>query len=108
MSDLAYSYSESGNHSKAWSQIKKVAKLNPDYAYRFVVRGEIYENEAEPHIKPDGQVKWDGKLKYEKAVAEYKKALKNPEWGEYARKKIEYLRPFLPTEEDRFFYGKKE
>ncbi|KPL19030.1 MAG: hypothetical protein AMJ92_04830 [candidate division Zixibacteria bacterium SM23_81] len=107
MSDLAYSYSETGNHTKAWNMLKKVAQLDSEYAYRFVVQGEIYENEAEPFIKADGTVKWDGKLKYEKAVGEYKKALKDPEWGQYARHKIEYLTPFLPTEEDRFFHGKK-
>jgi hypothetical protein len=70
-----------------------------------VVLGEIYENEAEPHIKADGTVKYEGKVKFQKAVAEYKKALKDPEWGQYARNKIDYLTPFLPTEEDRFFHG---
>jgi len=106
MSDLAYSYSENGNHSKARGILGQVAKLDAKYAYRYVVQGEIYENEAEPHIKTDGTVKYEGKLKFKKAVEEYKKARNDPEWGGYARNKIDYLTPFLPSEEDEFFHGK--
>lgn len=107
LSDQAYAYSEAGNHTKAREILTKVAGLDSDYAYRFVVLGEIYENEAEPHIKPDGTVKIEGKRKYKSAVAEYKKALKDPEWGQYAKNKIDYLTPFLPTKEDEFFHGKE-
>jgi tetratricopeptide (TPR) repeat protein len=107
LSDLSYSYSENGQHAKAREILGRVAKLDPDYAYRYVVEGEILENEAEPYIKADGTVKYDGKVKFEKAVQEYKKALKDPEWGPYARRKIDYLTPFLPTEEDRFFHGQE-
>ncbi|UCE18721.1 MAG: tetratricopeptide repeat protein [Gemmatimonadota bacterium] len=106
--ELASAYNEIGQPDAAERNVKKAINLDPDYGYARVVYGEIYEKRATPHIDKDGRVKLEWARVFEKAVEQFAKAKKDPEWKAYAEGKIEYLSQFLPTDEQKFFEeGKK-
>ena len=102
-SELASAYNEIGEHVAAERHVKKALNLDPNYGYAHVVYGEIYEKRATPHIDKDGRVTLEWARVFEKAVGEFKKAKKDPEWRAYAEGKIDYLSQFLPTDEQKFF-----
>lgn len=106
--ELASAYNEIGQQDAAERYVKRALGLDPDYGYAHVVYGEIYEKRATPHIDKDGRVTLDWARIFEKAVMEFNKAKKDPEWRAYAESKIDYLKQFLPTDEQKFFEeGKK-
>ncbi|MFQ6091965.1 MAG: tetratricopeptide repeat protein [bacterium] len=106
--DLASAYNEMGQFDAAERYVKRAIKLDSDYGYAHVVYGEIYEARATPHIDEKGRVPYKWALVFEKAVEEFEKAMKDPEWRRYAEGKKEYLKQFTPTDEQRFFHGGQE
>ena len=106
--DLASAYNEIGQPDVAERYVKRALNLDPNYGYAHVVYGEIYEARGQPYIDDKGNVPYNGKVIFQSAVDEFKKALKDPEWRAYAEGKISYLIQFTPTPEDEFFQkGKK-
>jgi len=102
-SELASAYNEIDQHDAAEQYVKKALRQDPNYAYAHVIYGEIHEARGEPFIDEKGNVPYKGKVIFQQAVDEFKKALKDPEWRGYAEVKIEYLSQFTPTAEDQFF-----
>ena len=64
---------------------------------------EVYET-AVPYCqnKNNRKRKYDDGLVYEKAKREYEKAMKDPNYKADARRRINNLKPYLPTEEETF------
>ena len=101
--ELASAYNEIGQQDAAERNVKKALSLDPDYGYAHVVYGEIYEKRATPNIDNDNRVTLAWARVFKKAVEEFNKAKKDPEWRAYAESKIDYLSQFLPTDEQMFF-----
>ena len=102
-SELASAYNEIGQPEAAERYITKAIRIDPKYGYAHVVYGEIYEARGKTFMDDKGDVTLDGKKIFEKAVEEFEKAKKDPEWRGYAEGKIEFLKQFVRTDEDKFF-----
>ncbi len=92
--------------SKAKFWIKKALKAKPGYGLAYITLGELYEA-AVPYCQEKLKRKktaYEDKLVYEEAYKAYKKAEKDPAFRSKARKKQEIIKPFIPTQEDRFMH----
>lgn len=96
--------------STARRYVNKALTIDRNYGLAYITMGEIYEASAEDCISSKGgKISFDDKLVYEKAYKQYQKAKTDPEWIETAKKRMEIIKLWLPTTEDRFFYkGKTE
>jgi len=102
--DLASAYNMLGNYKQAKLYVKRARKIDPHYSYSFVVLGEIYEKQAKAFLDPKGKMKIEGKVLSHCAYREFQRAKSDPQWGSYARNKMEYDFQFIPTSQDSFFY----
>jgi hypothetical protein len=68
-----------------------------------MIMAEVYET-AVPYCQNNNnrKRKYDDGLVYEMANREYEKAMKDPNFKADARRRINNLKPYLPTEEEKF------
>ena len=95
--------------SKARSIVNSAIKLNPNYGYAHIVKGSIYEAAADGCInKRDKKVvNIDDKLVYKLAYDEFQLAAKDVQFQDMARNRMNYIKPDIPTPQDKFMYPNK-
>lgn len=105
---IAENYKFINNFSSARYWVKKTLQAKPGYGAAYITMGEIYEATVPYCQKQLGrkETKYEDKLVYKKAYNEYQKAKKDQAFVSIARKKQENLKPFLPTQEDKFMHQK--
>ena len=111
LTNIATCYKELGRFSIARSYANKSLKIDSKYGLAFIVRGEIYEAAAEKCMSDRGKdvPEFDDKLIFELAYKEYQKATKDLQFKDSATNKMNYVRDFIPKNEDRFFHkGQKK
>lgn len=103
--EMATCYKALNQFRKARSIADKALKLDPIYGLAFIVRGEIYEACVEHCMDKNkrSEAIFDDKVVNELAYKEYRKASKDLAYTDYAVKKQNWIRQFIPTKEDRFF-----
>jgi tetratricopeptide (TPR) repeat protein len=87
---------------KYW--VKKAITVNSRSGLPHIVMAEIYEA-AVPYsqqVENRGR-KIDDGFVYERAIAEYEEASKDPAYKAYANQRIKLLEPLKPTQEELFF-----
>ncbi len=99
--EIGMAYKELKNYDKALEYADIALKKKKGYGYGYLLRGAVYEAKGFDRVKPDGTLTYEAKLQFEKAVAEYKNAVVDPEWKDQAVDKINYLKDYLPTEEEK-------
>ena len=89
------------SNSKYW--VNKALKAKPGFGLAHIIMAEVYET-AVPYCqnKNNRKRKYDDGLVYEKAKREYEIAMKDPNYKADARRRINSLKPYLPTEEELF------
>jgi len=103
MCAIASDYRNMDQFSNAKYWVKKALKAKPGFGLAHMIMAEVYES-AVPYCqnKNNRKRKYDDGLVYEKAKKEYEKALKDPNYKADARRRINGLKPYLPTEEETF------
>lgn len=101
MCDIANSYRNQNNFTNAAFWINKALRAKPGYGLAYITMGEVYES-AVSHCQQGRDRKYDDGLVYEKAQHEYEKALNDAAYRSTARKRINNLKPYLPTAEEIF------
>jgi len=103
MCAIASDYRNMNQFSNARYWVNKALKAKPGFGLAYMIMAEVYEA-AVPYCqdKSNRKRKYDDGLVYEKAEAEYKKAMKDPNYKADARRRINNLKPYLPTEEEKF------
>ncbi len=102
---ISVNYRNNHAFSKARYWINKALKAKPGYGEAYITLGETYEAAvAYCQDKRGGKPKYEDKLVYEKALHAYEKAKKDPAFRAKAKRKIENVRPFIPTRDDRFMH----
>jgi len=96
-----YRFLDQFSNAKYW--VNKALKAKPGFGLAHMCMAEIYES-AVPYCqnKNNRKRKYDDGLVYEKAKNEYGKALKDPNYKADARRRMNNLQPYLPTEEELF------
>lgn len=97
-----YKYMNKFAEGRDW--VKKALATNSNSGLPHIVMAEIYES-AVPYsqqVENRGR-KIDDGLIYERAIAEYDKASKDPAYTAYAKQRIKLLVPLKPTQEELFF-----
>ncbi len=104
--EMATCYRELGQFPKARRTARQALSIDPDFGLAHIVIGEIYEAAADACIsKREKRVsKFDDKLVYQLAYNEYQKAAKDLMYADLARRKMNYIKPEIPTKEDRFMH----
>jgi len=100
MCDIASTYNDMKRYSNARAYITKAKAIDKSYGYIYIVEGDTYEKQAMDEVPKSGQLNMDIKCRFVKATRIYKKALRDPDWSGFARSKIEYLKPYIPTKEE--------
>ncbi len=101
---VATAYKLKNQFVRARSYVRRAIRANPKHGLPFITMGEIYESAVEYCMnKRGGKLTYDDKLVYELAYKEYQKAKRDPMMRDRAEKRMEALKPLLPTTEDRFF-----
>jgi tetratricopeptide (TPR) repeat protein len=103
MCAIASDYRNLDKFSSAKYWVNKALKAKPGFGLAHMIMAEVYES-AVPYCqnKNKRKRKYDDGLVYELAKKEYQKALKDPNYKADARRRIEGLKPYLPTEEELF------
>ena len=106
MSEMATSYRELGNHRKAMSVIQKAIRTDPDFGLSYIVKGEIYEAVADACVSQREKrvTNIHDKLVYQKAYDSYQQAMRDVQYADRARARMNYIKPETPTTEDRFLH----
>ncbi len=104
MLEIAYNYSSAGSLKTANNWINKVLAKKPGYGAAYIAKGELYETAVLFCQKKRGSNKTEleDKLVYERAQAQYKKAMKDLSVKVKARNKYNNLKPYIRTKEDKF------
>jgi tetratricopeptide (TPR) repeat protein len=103
MCAIANDYINLNQFSKARYWVNKALRAKPGFGLAHMVMAEVYEA-AVPYCqdKNNRKRKYDDGLVYEKAKKEYEKAMTDPNYKADARRRINSLKPYLPTEEEKF------
>ena len=99
--DMGLVHIELKNYNTALDLANSALSKKDNYGYAYLLTGSIYEGKGFDLVKEDGVLPYEGKLEFEKAVNEYKKALRDPDWSKQAQNKIEYLAEYLPSDEEK-------
>jgi len=104
--EMATCYRELKNYSRARSLANQALKIDPQFGLARIVRGEIYESVVDDCIgrREKRIVNFDDKLVYKLAYDEYALAAKDPFYTDVARRKMNYIKPDIPTTEDYFMH----
>ena len=102
---MAMSYTSLGKYTTAMARTRKALSIDPKYGLAYLTRGIIYETASDRcSDKRDGKISFDDKLVYQKAYNEYKKASGDIMWRSDAQKRMSYLAPLLPQNQDFFMH----
>jgi tetratricopeptide (TPR) repeat protein len=103
MCAIASDYRNLDEFSNAQYWVNKALKAKPGFGLAHMIMAEVYES-AVPYCqnKNKRKRKYDDGLVYEKAKNEYEKALTDPNYKADARRRMNGLKPYLPTEEEKF------
>jgi tetratricopeptide (TPR) repeat protein len=103
MCAIASDYRNMNQFSNARYWVNKALQAKPGFGLAHMIMAEVYEA-AVPYCQNKGnrKRKYDDGLVYEKAKAEYEKALRDPNYKADARRRINSLIPYLPTDEEKF------
>jgi tetratricopeptide (TPR) repeat protein len=83
--------------------VRKALQTKPKFGLAYIRMAELYEKSViYCQNMGDRGRKYDDGLVYELALGEYRKALNDPAFRSDARKRINSLTPYLPTEEEKF------
>ena len=106
MLEIAENYKWLNQFSKAKYWANKTLSKKPGYGKALIALGEIYEAAVPYCQKKSGKKSStvEDKLVYEQAFNVYKKALYDVAFKSKARQKMNYVKPLLPTKEDRFMH----
>jgi tetratricopeptide (TPR) repeat protein len=103
MCAIANDYRNLNQFSNAQYWVNRALRAKPGFGLAHMIMAEIYET-AVPYCQNTNnrKRKYDDGLVYELAKQEYQKAMKDANYAADARRRINSLRPYLPTEEEIF------
>lgn len=101
---IAINYSNAKNFSTANNFINRALRAKSGYGNAYIVRGEMYEKMVLycQDQREDGKVKLEDKIVYEEAIKVYRNALSDLAFKSEANTKINNLKPFVRTSEEKF------
>ncbi|MBN2543921.1 tetratricopeptide repeat protein [bacterium] len=102
--DIAEVYRDLKKYKTASNYIDKALGIDRSYYYAYFVLGEIYEQYGMAKLPADATLDMRAKLVFEEATAQYRKALKDAKWNTAARNKIDFLKQYLATGEEKTQY----
>lgn len=104
MCAIATDYKFMNKFAEGQYWVKKALATNIKSGLPHIVMAEIYEASVlySQQVENRGR-KIDDGLVYERAIAEYEKASKDPAYTAYANQRIKLLEPLKPTQEELFF-----
>ena len=101
MCSIANVYRNKDEFSKGRYWVNRALGTKPGFGLAYITMGEIYESAVTFCQKGRGR-KYDDGLVYEKAYAQYGKAMRDPAYKGMAKSRRNGLRPFLRTKEEKF------
>lgn len=103
MCAIASDYRSLNQFSNARYWVNKALQAKPGFGLAYMIMAEVYEAAVTYcQNKSDRKRKYDDGLVYEMAKEEYEKAMRDPNYKADARRRINNLKPYLPTEEEKF------
>ncbi|NIR51024.1 tetratricopeptide repeat protein [candidate division KSB1 bacterium] len=105
LAEISRSYKELGQFRTARVYANKALAVDRDFGLGWIALGEVYEAAAENCVEAKGgDVDFNDKLVYELADQKYRKAAQDLEFRTEAKRHRDYLKPVLPTKEDKFMH----
>lgn len=93
---LAETFLKNGEYSKAYKQVNKALKIDPNYGYAHFVKGNIFVAAADSCItNKENKVEYNDKLVFELAYLEYKIIRNDSIYSKIVTNKMDYLRPVI-------------
>ncbi len=104
--DIAICYKELGKFPTARQFANKALAVDAEYGLAYIVRGDIYAATVEKCMADNKKdiADFDDKLVYELAYNEYQRATKDLQFKDMATAKMNYIKDYIPNQEDRFFH----
>lgn len=83
--------------------VNKALQAKPGFGLAYMIMAEIYESAVTYcQNKSNRKRKYDDGLVYEMAFREYKKAARDPNYRADANRRMNNLKPYLPTQDETF------
>ena len=103
MCAIAVDYKILNQFSNGRYWVNKALSVKPGYGKAYIVMAQIYESSVIfCQDKSDRKRKYDDGLVYELAMDEYRKAMNDSNFKSDARRNMNNLKPYLPTDEEKF------
>ena len=103
MCAIATDYRYLNQFSSAAYWVGKALSTKPGYGKAYIVMAEIYESSVTYcQNKENRKRKYDDGLVYEKAYKEYQKAMNDQNFKAEASRRMNNLKPYLPTDDETF------
>lgn len=103
MCEIANDYRNINQFSNAHYWVNRALRAKPGYGRPHMVMAEVYETSVTFCQNSNKRKrKYDDGLVYELAKREYEQAMKDRNFVADARRRINSLKPYLPTEEEKF------
>lgn len=101
---IASVYARQNQFTSARTYVRKAISIDASNGLPYMVMGEVYENAVNycSNQRSKKELTYDDKLVYQKAVGEYHKAERDPNYAADAKRRANQLRNLVPTKEDYF------
>ena len=109
MCAIASDYRNLNQFPNAQYWVNRALQVKPGFGLAHMIMAEVYESAVTYCQNQDNRKrKYDDGLVYKLAKNEYEKAMKDPNYKADARRRINNLKPYLPTEEETFMNQNRE
>ncbi len=104
LAEIALCYANIDQIENAQRSICRALATYPRYNRAIWIKGEIIERIASTKLDKNGNISYEGKFIYEKAMEVFKQISSDPEMGRNAANRVKYLKQFERTKEDTFMH----
>jgi len=103
MCNIASDYRNLNQFSNARYWVNRALQVKPGFGLAYMIMGEVYESAVTYCQNTENRKrKYDDGLVYQMALGEYQKAARDPNYRADANRRINSLKPYLPTDEETF------
>jgi tetratricopeptide (TPR) repeat protein len=98
--DIASTYAEMKQYDSAEMYLNKARKEDANYGYIQIIQGDVIYKRAKDQLPEDGSLNMEIKCQFLAASKIYQRVMRDPDWSSWAKTRLDFIKPYLPTAEE--------